>query len=59
MIAVVPAMARVWPCASLTLTVFAPLAGVSVHVGQHGRLPLTVIMFAPVLSAMDRLRPIR
>ena len=57
--AVVDATARVWPCASLMLTVLALAAGVSVHVGQHGRLPLTWIVFAPVLSAMDRPRPIR
>ena len=57
--AVVDVTASLWPCASLMLTVLASAAGVSVHVGQHGRLPLTWIVFASVLSAMDRLRPIR
>ena len=58
-IAVADARVSLWPCASRMAMVLAPLAGVSAHAGQHGRLPLTWIVFAPVLSVTVRLRPMR
>ena len=57
-IAVADARVSLWPCdVPYGESVLAPLAGVSAHAGQHGRLPLTWIAFAPVLSVTVRLRP--